>query len=51
MDPAPWSTQRSFDLLVLDVRLPDGSGFEFARSVKQRRPSLSVLFVSAYPDG
>ena len=39
-----------FDLVVLDVRLPDVTGFELARTVRQRRPSLPILFVSGYPE-
>lgn len=37
---------RNFDLIVLDVNLPDGSGFEFARSVRERRPT-PFIFVTA----
>jgi CheY-like chemotaxis protein len=50
MDPDARPSQRPFDLLVLDIRLPDASGLELARTVKQRRPALPILFVSGYPE-
>lgn len=40
------------DLLVLDLRLPNGSGFDVLAEVKRRWPDLRVLVVTgAGPDG
>lgn len=36
----------SFDLLVLDVSLPDGSGFEFCQEV-QKTSSVPIIFLTA----
>lgn len=38
--------ETNFDLIVLDVGLPDGSGFDFARQVKSER-STPFIFVTA----
>jgi len=38
------------DLVVLDMRLPDLSGPDVARLVRQRWPDLPILFISAYPE-
>ena len=38
------------DMLVMDVHLPDGSGFDFTREVLQWKPELPVLMVSAFHD-
>ena len=36
-----------YDLIVLDVNLPDGNGFDFCREVKERRPDTAVIFLTA----
>jgi len=42
-------TQRSFDLIVLDVMLPDGDGLELCRELRQKLKT-PVLFLSARSD-
>ena len=37
----------SFDLALLDVNLPDGSGFDLCREIKSRFPDLPVIFLTA----
>lgn len=39
-------TQATYDLLVLDVSLPDGSGFEFCRNVRQIS-KVPIIFLTA----
>lgn len=36
-----------FDLVILDVNLPDGSGFDLCRELKERDPGLPVIFLTA----
>lgn len=36
------------DLLLLDIRLPDGSGLKLARTLKQNHPGLPILIVTGY---
>lgn len=38
--------KKEADLILLDVNLPDGEGFEFCRNIKQNR-ELPVLFITA----
>lgn len=40
-----WSDH--FDLVLLDVNLPDGNGFDLCRIIKQARPELPVIFLTA----
>jgi len=37
-----------FDLVLLDVRLPDTNGWELAREIKSLRPGLPVIAQTAY---
>ncbi len=36
-----------FDLVLLDVNLPDGNGFDLCRTIKQAHPDLPVIFLTA----
>ena len=38
---------QDYDLIVLDVNLPDGNGFDFCAEIKERRPDTAVIFLTA----
>jgi DNA-binding NtrC family response regulator len=40
--------ERPFDLVLLDVSLPDRSGLELLREIRQREASLPVILITAY---
>src|ERR1700686_1927469 len=40
--------QYKFDLCILDVRLPDGSGIELCQKIHVLQPKVPVLYYSAY---
>ena len=42
--------KEAFDLALFDVNLPDGSGFDLCREVKEKYPNLPVLFLTARDD-
>lgn len=44
-----FSTHRDFDLILLDVGLPDGNGFELAQKIKEQSAAL-FLFLTAQAD-
>jgi DNA-binding NtrC family response regulator len=43
-----WATQRSYDLVLTDVRMPDLSGKIVLREIKRVKPTLPVVIVSGY---
>ena len=38
------------DIVVMDVRLPDGSGVEACREIRAERPTTRVVILTSYPD-
>jgi DNA-binding response OmpR family regulator len=40
----------AFDLYILDIRLPDGTGVELAQELREMNPSIPILYYSAYGD-
>ncbi|SKC73460.1 response regulator transcription factor [Maledivibacter halophilus] len=41
------SMKQDYDLIVLDINLPDGNGFDFCKEIKERRPDTAVIFLTA----
>jgi DNA-binding NtrC family response regulator len=39
---------RPFDLMLLDVSLPDRNGLELLREIRRRDPSLSIILITAF---
>jgi DNA-binding NarL/FixJ family response regulator len=38
------------DLVIMDVRLPDGSGIEACRDIRAELPNTRVVMLTSYPD-
>ena len=38
------------DLVIMDVRLPDGTGIEACREIRAARPATRVVMLTSYPD-
>lgn len=38
------------DLIIMDVRLPDGSGIEACREIRAEMPETRVVMLTSYPD-
>ena len=44
----------AFDVVVCDVKLPDGNGVDFLKTIKEKNPLIEVILLTAYgniPDG
>ncbi len=41
--------KRDFDILIVDVRLPGKSGIEVIREVKQSKPYIRSIIITAFP--
>ena len=41
---------KSFDLIILDIGLPDGSGFELCSSIQAKTPETPIFILSAHTD-
>ena len=39
--------KQEYDLIVLDINLPDGNGFDLCVEIKERRPDTAVIFLTA----
>ncbi|HET7700662.1 MAG TPA: response regulator transcription factor [Candidatus Limnocylindria bacterium] len=38
------------DVIIMDVRLPDGSGVEACRAIREARPDTKVIMLTSYAD-
>lgn len=38
------------DVIVMDIRLPDGTGVEATREIRSQRPSTKVIMLTSYAD-
>lgn len=41
-------SKRKFDLILMDVGLPDGNGFEIAAKTRKIHPSTAIIFLTAF---
>ncbi len=46
-------TRKSYDLLLVDIRLQDGDGFDLLEQVRRKHPESQVILITGYgdPDG
>jgi DNA-binding NarL/FixJ family response regulator len=49
-DALAWLRRRAFDLVLLDISLPERTGFELLKTIKKESPGLPVLVLSAYAE-
>jgi DNA-binding response OmpR family regulator len=42
------TSRRKFDLVLLDVGLPDGTGFDIAAQLRKSHPATAIIFLTAF---
>ncbi|MEM7349552.1 MAG: sigma-54 dependent transcriptional regulator [Acidobacteriota bacterium] len=40
--------ERTFDLVLCDILMPDGNGLELLKEIKEKRPTTAVIMMTAY---
>ena len=40
----------NFDLIISDIMMPKVSGFDFAKEIRQKNPTVPILFITALDD-
>ena len=40
--------KESFDIILCDVKLPDGNGVDFVKEIKPKYPSVEIILLTAY---
>ena len=43
-----WVIQRSYDIVLTDIRMPDIGGMRVLRDIKRSKPSLPVVMITGY---
>ncbi len=41
---------RDYDIVLLDISLPDSNGLDILKDIRKKRPNLPILVVSIYPE-
>lgn len=39
--------KQNYDLIVINVNLPDGNGFDFCQETKEHHPDTAIIFLTA----
>ena len=44
------TSEEHYDLLIMDLHLPDGNGLELARRLRQQRANTGIIIITAYQE-
>lgn len=42
--------ERTYDLIISDIMMPNINGFDFAKEIREKNPTIPILFVTALDD-
>ena len=40
--------KEAIDIILCDVKLPDGTGVDFVKEIKQKHPDIEIILLTAY---
>ncbi len=45
-----WEAEKDFDILILDIEMPEINGIELAKTVRRENSAVQIIFVTGYYD-
>jgi CheY-like chemotaxis protein/glycine cleavage system H lipoate-binding protein len=44
-----WATEKDYEIILLDIKMPNMDGIEFLEHLRQKKPDVPVLIITGYP--
>ncbi|MCH5372885.1 MAG: response regulator [Planctomycetes bacterium] len=44
-----WATEKDYEIILLDIKMPNLDGIQFLEKLRQKRPDVPVLIITGYP--
>lgn len=44
-----WATEKDYELILLDIKMPNMNGIEFLEGLREKKPDAPVLIITGYP--
>lgn len=44
-----WATEKDYEIILLDIKMPNMDGIEFLEQLRQKKPDVPVLIITGYP--
>lgn len=44
-----WATEKDYEIILLDIKMPNMDGIEFLEHLREKKPDVPVLIITGYP--
>ena len=44
-----WATEKDYEIILLDIKMPNMDGIQFLEAVRDKKPDVPVLIITGYP--
>jgi DNA-binding response OmpR family regulator/glycine cleavage system H lipoate-binding protein len=44
-----WATEKDYEIILLDIKMPNMDGIQFLEQLRDKRPDVPVLIITGYP--